>query len=305
MNDSYDNKLVKAKSNTVTRYSNALIRRAIDEIAGKTQDLTQSTKKKKKVLFVILENNVVDLLEQAFKNTDIDVTIYEPPIRNYEVSLEVTNKNYDLVIATNWGIPANQILLIAQQARELISPNIKIMAISGHHPVSFQAQLKASGIDTILSLPFQQNVLLQSIRNELSPTTDNRVSILLSWSLDSSFKYWLDALGFNVLWADNPKELEEIAISNNIDLAIEWQSGQLRQHRYPSLDMLNKLGKVVPIYLSLNMGLDEQTNFQELGYVDTLAAPWVLDEMRQKFLKMLTPEKQEILKKTQFWTYKE
>ncbi len=50
------------------------------------------------------------------------------------------------------------------------------------------------------------------------------------------------------------------------------------------------------------MGLDTQTDLQELGYIDYLATQWVLDEMRQRFFfPMLTPEKQTILKGTEFW----
>ena len=302
MNDSSGNKIVKVGNNSIVRYSNALIRRAIDDLIISPPDVVRLDNKRYKILLLSdPKDAITPLFVELFKSEGFDVTFIAPYNRLELVYTELTQNHYDMVIPTNFVC-----IRIPELAEEIRSkfPQIRIIVISGYISVNFQAQLKANGVDIILTLPFQPNVLLQSIRNELSPTTDNRVSILLSWSLANSFKYWLDSLGFNALWADNPEELEEIAISNNIDLAIEWQSGQLRQHRLPSLDMLKKLGKVVPIYLSLNMSLDAQTNIQELGYVDTLEAPWVLDEMRQKFHRMLTPEKQTILKGTEFWKTK-
>jgi len=110
------------------------------------------------------------------------------------------------------------------------------------------------------------------------------------------------ALRLQVLQAAaNLEELEQISINNNVDLAIEWQYGE---QDYPIRNMLEKIGKVVPIYLCLNWNGKAPVNVQDLGYVDTLTVPWTIEELRQKFPRMLTPDKREILKKSEFWTSK-
>lgn len=293
---------MKIGNKAIMRYSNALIRRGIEDITSKSaQVVIPITKKPKILLLAEPEEALAPLLSEVLSGEGFAVTVIAPYNRLELVYNELGQTHYDMVIPTNNALTGDRIPSLVQEIKKRF-PQIRIIVASGFMSVSFLTQLKTSGIDTILSMPFQTNVLLQSIRNELSTTTDNRTIILLSHYLVDSFKRFFESLGCKVLWAEaNLEELEQIAISNNIDLAIEWQHGE---QDYPLRDMLKRIGKVVPIYLSLNWNGKPLTNVQELGYVDFIQTPWTIEELRQTFIKMLTPQKQLIFKKTAFWTYK-
>ncbi len=234
--DSSNNRIVKVGNNSIVHYSNALIRRAIDDVAKGLLEVVRLDNKRYKILLLSdTEDAITPFFAEIFKSGGFDVNFIAPYNRLEIVYTELARNHYDMVIPTNFVL--TRITELVEEIRRRI-PQIKIIVISGYISVSFQAQLKANGVDIILTVPFQPNVLLQSVRNELLPTNDKRISIAFSHSLDSVFMVLLyEALGFKVLWADNLEELEQILTSNNIDLAIEWQSGQQRQHRYPLLDM--------------------------------------------------------------------
>ncbi|MBN2561442.1 MAG: hypothetical protein JXQ75_10990 [Phycisphaerae bacterium] len=98
-----------------------------------------------------------------------------------------------------------------------------------------------------------------------------RVTVLLSYYLNSTFCELFRLLGYSTLWQDNPDDFEELVRTRDFDVAIEWQHGP---RDFPVRDLIRKHGKRVPVLLSLNFNGQLPPDFDQLGYAGYLSTPF-------------------------------
>ena len=108
-----------------------------------------------------------------------------------------------------------------------------------------------------------------------------KTTILLPYYLDELFKVILSRK-YNILWANNRKELIKLAVNNDFDIALEWQHGP---EDFPIKDILNFLNIDTPVLLCLNWNNKVVESYKEKGYVDCLNVPMKLDEFDLKIGK--------------------
>jgi DNA-binding response OmpR family regulator len=249
---------------------------------------------KKKALLVSNDQHFNSFVVELFKNEDVEIVVIETELEHERVYSELGRTKYDLVIPTNFAVPALELARLINGISDRF-PGIKMLVISGWMPVYFLRDIKTVGVEAVLGVPTDGSVLLQSVKSQLSPSPDDKISVLLSYRLyKSHLAQIFNSYGFKCLWAGTELELRELAESNSIDLAIEWQHGE---QDYTCRDLLKSIGKTVPIFLSLNLNGKSPSNLEELGYAGTLAVPFSASDMNQKFKAMLTPRKQELLKR--------
>jgi DNA-binding response OmpR family regulator len=75
----------------------------------------------------------------------------------------LSEKKYDLVVPTNNGMSSNELLAIIPEIR-VCDPNVKIIAMSGHHPPDFVRQLWEKGIDDFMPMPFPLEEFLARVK---------------------------------------------------------------------------------------------------------------------------------------------
>lgn len=137
------------------------------------------------------------------------------------------------------------------------------------------------------------NALLHDLKKP-----DERISILLPYYLGQSFCATWEADGFRPVWAENAEELQKIAATAEIDLAIEWQ---YRDWDFPVRDLLRKLRKNTPMFLCLNWRVNPASDIRAIGYADSLEVPFNEDEMTTKFLAALPNHRHTAFKQTALW----
>ena len=127
---------------------------------------------------------------------------------------------------------------------------------------------------------------------------EEKISVLLSYYLDGSFATLFEEMGFKTLWAGSPDRLENLARSNHVDIAIEWQHGE---DDYPVRDLLKKIQKDVRVFLALNWSGKLPVGFDALGYAGSLTVPFTDSEMAPKFFKALPRKRKKLIRKMPLW----
>lgn len=298
--DSTKNGLVKVASTSIVRYSNALVRRGIEELNAKIPNLIRSVIPKWNVLFIVNDDTFsVFLRSEVFNhvrfrkaNEDVAFQIIETSPGHDNVYSEIAVNPIDLVVFTNMGIPAKEIPTLVSEVR-LRCPNTILFVLSAYDNEDFVASLYRAGIDAFFKLPFDIEELVDRIWLRLNGIIlSGRINLLLPFYLHDGFSDLFDTMGFRTLWSHDQNSLEELARANEIDVAIEW----LRYYKdFPIRDLLGKIGKNPPIFLALNYG--ERTKELLDGYTDTLVVPFDVQEMKEKFVRVLPPVKKAIFER--------
>lgn len=113
---------------------------------------------------------------------------------------------------------------------------------------------------------------------------DQKINVLLHFYLHEGFKKIFEGLGYRVIWADKKKELEELIQKNKIDIGLEWQQSG---NDYTILNLVRKYHPDIPVLLMLNWNGQRPENFENLGYADVISSAPTVQEIREKFNKVI------------------
>lgn len=112
-------------------------------------------------------------------------------------------------------------------------------------------------------------------------TETKRPAILLSHHLCSSFRDLFECVGFDVTWAQDIYHLKELASARHIDIALEWQHGEMD---FPVRDLLRALDKRPLLVLARNWRANGWQNIrcvQEAGYDMAIDVPFPVAELQK------------------------
>ncbi len=128
--DPSKNGLVKVGNTSVVRYSNALVRRAIEQITVKSQDVVQRPSTNKRALVIAEKEGIGALLVEIVGAVGIDTTILEPYGLPSSAFSELSAHPYDLIIITTTSLDPQEVLELVTEIR-LKYPDIIIEV--GYH----------------------------------------------------------------------------------------------------------------------------------------------------------------------------
>jgi DNA-binding NtrC family response regulator len=109
-------------------------------------------------------------LEGVLREHGYHVTIVESYGRFANDLQNISNTQFDLVIATNTSLTPAQIQGIVPDIRAR-HPHTRIIVLSGYCSDDFVADLRQKGIHGFLPLPFGQTALLEEVAGQLSMPT--------------------------------------------------------------------------------------------------------------------------------------
>jgi len=303
--DSEGKEIIRIAPSTIARYSSALVKRAIQDLATTSSPATAIVRRSLKILvFVDPKEPFAQSFVKSFGAAGIDVSFVARYNRLEQVYEELSRNPYDMVIPTNFVLTPVSITRLVPEIRSRF-PLVKILVISGHAQLAYVNDLARKGADDFYALPFDWGDLVSRTRDLLLGDTQThnqssrRITLLLPYYLINSFATLFESYGFKVLWSESAEETEELIVGTHIDLAIEWQHGE---EDHPIRDLLKKYGRDTSVLLALNWNLRAPVNLKELGYVDSLVTPFSETEMRRKFLEALPATKHYLFHQTKLWT---
>ena len=224
------------------------------------------------LLFIISVSSVLKFRDDDFSEEEREL-LYKFPVyfRFYFFSKDISTFLGVFQMAT---IPM-AIILGIKGFYIYIAPLVLVYAVFSHlrpklDPLFFEKELLKRQKDMWGRMQVQSDInLLVSVydkfwrrdKDERARTSSNEdikmhleksegsISLLMPYYLDDTIIRIFREIGFEIFWADNAKDTEEIIIDNEPDLAIEWQHGS---DDFPIRDLLRKHGRKTPVILLLN-----------------------------------------------------
>lgn len=159
-----NNKLVKVGNNSIGRYSNALVRRAIDEITFKSLQTISLVSLKKEILIIGNPGEISSLLAETLRREDFNISLnesmeYEAPFE--KIFAQLSEKQYDMVIVTYWAY-----VQVLPELRQRF-PGVKVIFLNSYSS-ELDAFVQKYGVDEILRVPFEYDDLLSRIKRLFS-----------------------------------------------------------------------------------------------------------------------------------------
>jgi len=168
--DSSNKAVVRVGQQSIERYSDALVKRSLDEIRARSPSLLLPAVKKNKVLLIASKTEPIELIfeEVLYKdNFLVDVLECYNQRDLDEIVLRLSKTQYDLVVPTNLGLSPWYIPLLVSEIRTAHG-TAKIVAISGYASLEVALDLAKRGIDDFIPLPFESMEVSQRINEILS-----------------------------------------------------------------------------------------------------------------------------------------
>jgi len=305
--DSKDNDLIKVAPTTIARYSNALVKRAIQDIERISTQPSPPIRTKKRIL-VLVDPDPLDssrqLLAEVLGAVDFD-SVFLGPYNQLELGFaELSRTQYDMIIPTNFTVLSKYMPELIAEIKKRFK-TIKIVVISGHSPIDFVNDLFKKGIDDFFTIPFDVKDLVTRVKELLADghprvyESRRNITLLLPYYfIGDAFAILFDNLGFKVSCSKNAQDTLRIVRSSQFDLAIEWQHGD---EDFPIRDVLKAFGRNTSVFLALNWNNKAPANLEELGYAGTLVVPFDSVEMRHKFLEKLPLTRRDLFRQTKLW----
>jgi hypothetical protein len=301
--DSSKNGLVKLGSASLTHYSNAIVRRAIESLASRSAAVVRPPTRKYSVLLVTRDETLALHLRTALENPDLHILNEQIELRVIESALgyeavlsDLSKEQTDMVVITDTGIQWKEVCRLAGHIT-IHYPHKIIFVLSRYCEDEYVAGLYSFGIDAFLKLPHDINELAEVINARLcwGIAVEGRVNLLLPFYHFTDEMSIFDDMGFLTIHSNDSEKLIENLQMWQVDIAIEWQHSE---NDFPVRDFLRKEGKNVPVFLCDNLGKLIPTNASEAGYMDTLIVPFQAKEIKEKFFRVLPRIKRAIFEKT-------
>lgn len=160
--DPSKNAIVRIGSTDITRYSNAIVRRAIEEITAKTPELINSITKTKQIFFV--GNEPVGIVcKEMLKGEGFDTDVVDAD-KFEEVFSKLSQHQYDLIISSDTLLPIPVFDFVS--AVKKIYPKIVLIIYSGIPETVYGTYLQENNIG-FLQMPFTTDVLVQTVKGWL------------------------------------------------------------------------------------------------------------------------------------------
>lgn len=149
--------IVKLGNVQISRYSSALVKRAVEEITLKSPQLVRSAVLRKKILIIgaeIGECLALTLPSEGFDAKFIE-SYAEPPSK--EIFSELSLGKYDMVIVSYWS--SWEVLLEIRQR----FPRMRTIFLNSYE-YEWDAIAEQRGVDAVIRVPFEYDELLTRIR---------------------------------------------------------------------------------------------------------------------------------------------
>jgi len=149
--------IVRVVTTQISRYSNSLIKRAVDEIALKSPQMVRPAAIRKRILVTGYPGEIGECLAAILPLEGFDakpIASVGPPFN--EIFSELSENKYDMVIVSYW--PSWQVLLEIRQR----FPKIKTIFLNSYK-YKWDAIAKQHGVDAIIRVPFEYEDLLSRI----------------------------------------------------------------------------------------------------------------------------------------------
>jgi DNA-binding response OmpR family regulator len=159
--ESSNNRIVKVGNNSVKHYSNALIRRAIEDIGLNSTRIFSLSSLKKEILVIGYPGEIGLLISEWLRSEGFNPSLnesmeYEAPFD--KIFAQLTEKQYDLVIVTYW---AYYRILPELQHR---FPKVNVIFLNSYSS-DLDSFAQQYGVKDILRMPFEWDDLISRIKN--------------------------------------------------------------------------------------------------------------------------------------------
>lgn len=148
--DSQKNGLVKVASTSVVRYSNALVRRGVEDAASISPELGRLLGKRKRVLLEAAKGKTTHLLMDILGVGGFDVVDVWSSTALEQVFKELSEHPYDAVMLTIGGIETEKMLGHVSQIKSKY-PDVKVVILAGDRNEDFIKQLYSMGANIVFS----------------------------------------------------------------------------------------------------------------------------------------------------------
>jgi DNA-binding NarL/FixJ family response regulator len=166
MEDSSINDLIKnTKSTSLSKLSNDLIIRSIEDIRKLDLDLGLLVKKKK--ILINADENHGNIMIDMLKGLNFEINRIESYDNLDVVYFELSRIQYELVILTNTAMTATGILPVLPEIKKRF-PMMKILIISGDTRDEYIKKLFDLKIDGFLPLPFMKSSFVEIVTKQFS-----------------------------------------------------------------------------------------------------------------------------------------
>jgi DNA-binding NarL/FixJ family response regulator len=166
--DSSNNGIVKVGNYAIVRYSNALVKRALEELQTRSQSVV-SPSMKKRILLGADKNEHIDIVfAELFneQNFEVDVVEYYNERDLQPIMSQMLNNHYDVVVATNLGVSGHCLPQFVSQIKQA-HPTTRILVVSGYDNPDFVLDLTRRGIDEFFPVVREKGELLRRIKQLL------------------------------------------------------------------------------------------------------------------------------------------
>lgn len=121
----------------------------------------------KKILVVAAQDNIGELLSDILTKEGYFVSIVESWGIFEEVLFELKHEKYNMVLLTNNSLQPHYILSLVSEIKRQY-PSLCVFVLSGYKAKDFIVDLKRQGIDEFLSMPFESDHLVSTIKRIFS-----------------------------------------------------------------------------------------------------------------------------------------
>jgi DNA-binding NtrC family response regulator len=153
--DSSNNGIVKIGNNAIMRYSNALVRRAIQDLSSETKIYINP------ILIVEDEETLCELMKQVLTNAGYNnITI----AYDGSTAIQVVQKRKFKLVLLNVGIPEPNGIKVLQYIKEHV-PSTKVVLTSGYNSDQVAARAIRLGANAFLRKPLEPGKLLSTVKS--------------------------------------------------------------------------------------------------------------------------------------------
>lgn len=165
--DSKSSSLIRVGTQTITRYSNQLVKRSLEQILARSQSVSTLSGKKRLLLGADWDEHIDIVFAELFENFEVDVVEYYNDDHLDPIMIQMSKNKYDVVVPTNLGVSPHCIPRFVSLIKQF-HPTTRIVVVSGYGNLDFVLDLIRRGIDDFFFIIFEEGELLRRIKELLT-----------------------------------------------------------------------------------------------------------------------------------------